>query len=60
MKSTDQLARTHLAPEPGDLARLVAGEHHNPHDILGAHEYCDHTIIRDFRPLAAVVAALVG
>ena len=38
MKSTDQLARTHLAPEPGDLARLVAGEHHNPHGILGAHE----------------------
>ena len=43
MKSTDQLARTHLAPEPGDLARLVAGEHHNPHGILGAHEYGDHT-----------------
>lgn len=60
MKSTDQLARTHLAPEPGDLARLVAGEHHNPHDILGAHEYGDHTIIRAFRPHAAEVAALVG
>ena len=60
MKSTDQLARTHLAPAPADLARLVAGEHHNPHGILGAHEYGDHTIIRAFRPHAAEVAALVG
>ncbi|MDT5202300.1 MAG: 1,4-alpha-glucan branching enzyme, partial [Mycobacterium sp.] len=60
MKSTDQLARTHLAPEPGDLARLLAGEHHNPHDILGAHEYGDHTVIRAFRPHAAEVVALVG
>ncbi len=60
MKSTDQLAKTHLAPEPADLARLVAGEHHNPHGILGAHEYGDHTIIRAFRPHATEVVALVG
>ena len=37
MKSTEQVARARLAPEPRDLARLVAGEHHNPHGILGAH-----------------------
>ena len=49
MKPTDQLARAHLAPEPRDLARLLAGEHHNPHSVLGAHEYGDHTIIRAFR-----------
>src|ERR1700757_3881598 len=60
MKPTDQLARTHLAPEPRDLARLLAGEHHDPHSILGAHEYGDHTIIRAFRPHAAEVVALVG
>jgi 1,4-alpha-glucan branching enzyme len=60
MKPTDQLATTHLAPEPGDLARLVAGEHHNPHGILGAHEYGDHTVIRAYRPHAADVTALVG
>src|ERR1700761_6129263 len=60
MKSTDQLARTHLAPEPRDLARLLAGEHHNPHSVLGAHEYGDHTVIRAFRPHAAEVVALVG
>ena len=37
MKSTEQVAKARLAPEPSDLARLVAGEHHNPHGILGAH-----------------------
>jgi 1,4-alpha-glucan branching enzyme len=60
MKSTDQLAKANLAPAPGDLARLLAGEHHNPHGILGAHEYGDHTVIRAFRPHAAEVVALVG
>ena len=60
MKPIDQLARTHLAPEPSDLARLVAGEHHNPHGILGAHEYRDHTVIRAFWPHATEVVALVG
>jgi 1,4-alpha-glucan branching enzyme len=60
MKSTDQLAKAKLAPEPGDLARLLAGEHHNPHGILGAHEYGDHTVIRAFRPHATEVVALVG
>src|ERR1700728_3070575 len=60
MKSTEQVARARLAPEPSDLARLVAGEHHNPHGILGAHEYGDHTVIRAFRPHATSVVALVG
>jgi 1,4-alpha-glucan branching enzyme len=60
MKTGDQLAKARLAPEPGDLARLIAGEHHNPHGILGAHEYGDHTVIRAFRPHAAEVVALVG
>src|SRR3984885_9302212 len=60
MKSTEQVAGARLAPEPSDLARLVAGEHHNPHGILGAHEYGDHTVIRAFRPHATSVVALVG
>jgi len=49
-----------LAPDPAELARLVAGAHHNPHSILGAHEYGDHTVIRAFRPHAVSVVALVG
>ena len=60
MSRTDQLAGTHLAPDPADLARLVAGTHHNPHSILGAHEYGDHTVIRAFRPHAVEVVAIVG
>ena len=60
MSRTDQLAGTHLAPDPADLERLVAGAHHNPHGILGAHEYADHTVIRAFRPHAVEVVAIVG
>ena len=52
--------RSHLAPDAGDLARLVAGTHHDPHSILGAHEYGDETVIRTLRPHAEAVAALVG
>ncbi|MGH3969133.1 MAG: GlgB N-terminal domain-containing protein, partial [Mycobacterium sp.] len=57
---TDQLARAQLAPDPVDLARLVAGTHHNPHSVLGAHESGDHTVIRAFRPHATEVVAVVG
>ena len=60
MSRTDQLAGTHLAPDPAEVARLVAGAHHNPHSILGAHEYGDHTVIRAFRPHAVEVVAIVG
>src|SRR6185437_15006269 len=60
MSKTDQLPETHLAPEPADLAHLVTGAHHNPHGILGAHEYGDHTVIRAYRPHAVDVVALVG
>jgi 1,4-alpha-glucan branching enzyme len=50
----------HLAPDPADLARLVAGVHHDPHSILGAHEYGTHTVIRALRPHAEQVVALIG
>lgn len=60
MSRADQLAGTDLAPDPADLKRLVAGAHHNPHGILGAHEYGDHTVIRAFRPHAVEVIAIVG
>ena len=48
------------APDPAELSRLVAGVHHNPHSILGAHEYGRQTVIRTLRPHATEVAALVG
>ncbi len=50
----------YLTPGPGDLARLAAGVHHDPHAILGAHEYDDHTVVRALRPHATAVVALVG
>ena len=60
MSRADQLAGTHLAPDPAELNRLVAGAHYNPHAVLGAHEYGDHTVIRAFRPHALDVVAIVG
>ena len=50
----------HLAPEPADLARLLAGEHHDPHTILGAHHYGATTVVRVLQPRAQRVVVLVG
>ena len=60
MTRTDQLSSPHLRPPTADLNRLLVGEHHDPHSILGAHEYGDHTVLRAYRPHAVQVAALVG
>src|ERR1700760_3073055 len=60
MTRTNRLTSPPLRPDPSDLGRLLAGEHHNPHAILGAHEYGDHTVIRAYRPHAVEVVALVG
>ena len=60
MTRTNQLTSPHLRPDQADLNRLFSGQHHNPHSILGAHEYEDHTVIRAYRPHAVEVAALVG
>jgi 1,4-alpha-glucan branching enzyme len=54
------MSTAHLAPDPADLARLIAGAHHDPHAILGAHEYGEQTVIRVLRPHATAVAALIG
>jgi 1,4-alpha-glucan branching enzyme len=60
MTRTNQLTSPHLRPPTADLNRLLAGEHHDPHSVLGAHEYGDHTVVRAYRPHAVQVAALVG
>src|SRR5258707_7096976 len=60
MTRTNQLTSPHLRPHTSDLNRLLAGEHHDPHSILGAHEYGDHTVIRVLRPHAVGVRAVVG
>src|SRR5215203_2196644 len=60
MTQTNHRANPHLRPHTADLNRLLAGEHHDPHSILGAHEYSDHTVIRVYRPHATEVVAIVG
>ena len=60
MTRTNPITSTHLRPGDADLGRLLAGEHHDPHSVLGAHEYGDHTVIRVLRPNALEVVALIG
>jgi len=57
---TNHIDSPHLRPHTADLNRLLAGEHHDPHSVLGAHEYDDHTVIRVYRPHAMKVNALIG
>ncbi|ART68866.1 1,4-alpha-glucan branching enzyme [Mycobacterium dioxanotrophicus] len=60
MTRSNQLTNAQLRPDPSDVHRLLAGEHHDPHAILGAHESGDHTVIRAYRPHAVKVTALIG
>jgi 1,4-alpha-glucan branching enzyme len=60
MTRTNPLTSSHLRPDAANLGRLLAGEHHDPHSVLGAHEYSDHTVIRVLRPHALEVVALIG
>lgn len=57
---TPKAPRPIAAPDPDDLARLVAGTHHDPHSILGAHAHPAGTVIRALRPFAVAVAARIG
>ena len=43
----------------GEIQRVVAGTHHDPHAILGAHPGPDGVIIRVLRPLALSVAVVL-
>ncbi|MGH3280966.1 MAG: 1,4-alpha-glucan branching enzyme, partial [Trebonia sp.] len=49
----------------GEIEQLVAGQHHDPHSVLGAHRVpgegpvVEGTVIRALRPLAASVVALL-
>src|SRR5215217_784990 len=43
-----------------EVERLVRGEHHEPHRLLGAHTEDGRVVIRAFRPDATGVVALVG
>jgi 1,4-alpha-glucan branching enzyme len=49
----------------GEIERLVAGQHHDPHSVLGAHPVpgegpvVEGTVIRALRPLASSVTAVL-
>jgi 1,4-alpha-glucan branching enzyme len=43
-----------------EMERLVRGEHHEPHRLLGAHTEDGKVVVRAFRPDATAVVALVG
>jgi 1,4-alpha-glucan branching enzyme len=47
------------ATSRGELERLVAGQHHDPHSVLGAHPSADGVTIRALRPLAASVTVVL-
>ena len=44
---------------PGAIERLVAGQHHDPHSILGAHPGPEGVVVRALRPLGASVAVIL-
>jgi 1,4-alpha-glucan branching enzyme len=44
----------------GEVDRLVRGEHHEPHRVLGAHRHDGKLVIRAWRPEATGVTALLG
>ena len=46
-------------PSLGEIERIAAGQHHDPHSVLGAHPGPDGVIIRAFRPLATSVTAVL-
>ena len=43
----------------GELDRLLAGTHHDPHALLGAHPGPDGITVRALRPMAASVSVLL-
>jgi 1,4-alpha-glucan branching enzyme len=49
-----------VTPERQQIERLVRGEHHEPHRLLGAHLDGNRVRIRAWRPDATGVVALIG
>src|ERR1700685_1975962 len=43
----------------GELERLVSGQHHDPHSVLGAHPGPDGVVVRALRPMARSVILIL-
>jgi 1,4-alpha-glucan branching enzyme len=46
-------------PGLGEIERIAAGQHHDPHSVLGAHPGKDGVVIRALRPMADSVAVVL-
>lgn len=53
-----QSARPAPALDGADRGRLLAGDHHAPHDVLGAHPIPGGVLVRALRPFARAVTVL--
>ncbi|MFF3530020.1 1,4-alpha-glucan branching enzyme [Streptomyces rubiginosohelvolus] len=53
-----QGARPAPALDDADRGRLLAGDHHAPHDVLGAHPIPGGVLVRALRPFARTVTVL--
>src|SRR5215472_17388389 len=45
--------------DPNEIERIVAGQHYDPHSVLGAHPGPDGVIIRALRPMAKSVTVVL-
>ncbi|HEV3069237.1 MAG TPA: 1,4-alpha-glucan branching protein GlgB [Streptosporangiaceae bacterium] len=45
---------------PSEIDRIVAGLHHDPHSVLGAHPGPDGVTVRELMPLAAAVTVVLA
>ncbi|HUP86277.1 MAG TPA: 1,4-alpha-glucan branching protein GlgB [Acidimicrobiales bacterium] len=60
-RTTRSSSASSPAPDPvaGELARLVQGEHGDPHHVLGFHKVDGNTVVRAYRPEATSVRVLL-
>src|ERR1700728_3737851 len=59
MDKTSEQAGPATQISHAEIDRIVAGTHHDPHSVLGAHEGQAGTVVAALRPLATSVAAVL-
>src|ERR1700751_2475647 len=57
--SPDAASPDAAGPSLGEIERIAAGQHYDPHSVLGAHPGPGGVIIRALRPLATSVTAVL-
>jgi 1,4-alpha-glucan branching enzyme len=59
MEKTSEQAGPATQISHAEIDRIVAGAHHDPHSVLGAHQGQAGTVVAALRPLATSVAAVL-